>query len=137
MLHSHENHIFLRDEMMDDFIISFKSAVLAREKGYDIINEYCYDPECRDVNHIYNWCEEIDNSTDGRMKRLVAAPTQSLLQRWLREKHRIDIVMHYNDVGDEEPYMAQLPQYSFSDCEYFPSYEEALEAGLREALNQL
>lgn len=58
--------------MTTEDIISFETAKLAKEKGFDSNNE------------IYHF-EDI--------KILGIFPTQSLLQKWLREKHDIHIVI--------------------------------------------
>ena len=56
---------------MTDTLVSFAAAILAKEKGF---NEPC--------SHRYNVgaTSELND---------LLAPTQSLLQRWLREKHNI------------------------------------------------
>ncbi len=88
---------------MKEQIINFNTAKLAKAKGFDIpvfsyyikerpeliftafedILAYC-DIEKSSTNIIeYNY-----NSRDG-----ISAPTQSLLQKWLREKHNIEAIV--------------------------------------------
>ena len=63
------------------------------------------------------------------------APTQSLLQKWLREKHDIHITI--TSISQESwQYHIQKPKDKLGDNyeEDFENYEEALEVGLQEAL---
>lgn len=71
-----------------------------------------------------------------------SAPTQALLQKWLREKHNIHIMVgketEYNDKcgfpGNEfDFYIQQIPD-SITDHESYKTYEKALEVALYEAL---
>jgi hypothetical protein len=83
----------------------------------------------------------------------IKAPTQSLLQRWLRETHNIDVdvvrdsEVHYqdetrwivkasnwNDIQIREFSIAHLKFPDHSHHIDFKSYEEALEKGLEEGL---
>lgn len=64
-------------------------------------------------------------------------PTQSLAARWLREKHRIHVAVMPH--AEEWYWELRKTNGSFiTGSAYhnatFPTYEEALEAGLREAL---
>ena len=134
-----EDFKYYIEHFSEDHIISFNTAVLAKAKGFDSIDKYCYDPECHDVNHIYVWCQERQCSTEGRMKRLVSAPCQSLLQRWLREKHSEVICIDYNEFKGDEGlnWTWRLPHHPLNIGDYYSTYEEALEEGLRRALNLL
>ena len=68
---------------------------------------------------------------------IIAAPTQSLLQRWIREEHSIFVFVEITRYQHElrarivdyrEPFTSPIFTNSFS------TYEQALEAGLLEAL---
>jgi len=70
------------------------------------------------------------------------APTQSLLQCWLREKHNINVLVDYDIFakigytykicGGE--YMKEIEIISNDTIPPFLKYEEALEAGLQKAI---
>jgi len=78
---------------------------------------------------------------------MCSAPTQSLLQKWLREVHNWNIIV-FNDDGDIEfgnlRYNFELRNVTISfkkrniknivGTYEFKTYEEALEKGLQEAL---
>jgi hypothetical protein len=147
---------------MEEQLINFDTAKLAKEKGYfnGIYKSYTqyhinydYDddpnhPESYKKNeirfngsffHINNF-EKNDYSNE--YYTIYEAPTQSLLQKWLREKHGIHILV--------EPSCEKVPKYllklyddnNLDECKFvadygclwYDSYEEALEIGLQEAL---
>jgi len=131
---------------MKEEIISFETAKIANGKGFNHVesNNKAYQlPEGTLIDAIHG------NITLG----YVLAPTQSLLQRWFREVHNIDIHPSFN-LGIKEDggwslcvtlldYTAHaLTVLIFNRFEYmhfeeertFHTYEEALEVGLQEAL---
>lgn len=161
---------------MEDSLINFETAKLAKEKGF---NKLCYawfyiflkgsvklkkhykiadiileEDEVHELiggQHGKTINEKYSNSED--QPHILARPTQSLLQRWLREVHKINVESNY------------LPNIQKYRCLYKPmilipkeelrkngvislhnemkkyynnlnynTYEEALEIGLQEAL---
>jgi len=128
---------------MKEQIVSFETAKLAKEKGF---NE-----AVREVYDIYSGTLEEEkrlNKFNGE-DFLVSAPTQSLLHKWLREEHNIwiniipepyshgsEICMSILYVGMEK---RVLPSGDTMEDSTFvryckKKYEEALEDGLRTAL---
>jgi hypothetical protein len=104
---------------MKEEITTFETAKLAKEKGFTNFN--CFWPS--------------DCLTKGR-------PTQSLLQKWLREKHNIFVYVTPTTLGDnavfiKDPWGKVLLQNeslykNAVSCQF--EYEKALEAGLQKAL---
>ena len=80
------------------------------------------------------------------------APTQSLLQKWLRDKHNIHIMVEFIEYKrdllvykatyqcmkllEEHENMSCITGWCDTDYSY-KTYEEALEASLQEALTQI
>lgn len=69
-------------------------------------------------------------------------PTQSILQKWLREKHKIEICIEpFLDIGESVVYQqivysAKITEETkVEDTTLYNKYEEALEVALVEALN--
>lgn len=63
------------------------------------------------------------------------APTQSLLQKWLREVHNIIVEPSYNQIYNYfELEIFILNNKTLGKAQTFSSYEQALEKGLQEAL---
>jgi len=80
-----------------------------------------------------------NNEEDGLEDELIwaDAPTQSLLQKWLREKYNILLTVlpwkdHGADVNDKYTFRPMIVK--IKTWEEFPTYEKALEKGLQEAL---
>ena len=122
---------------MKDQLISFEIAKLAKEKGFD---EWCANGYNIHSTVDKHKLQEIKNKNSGVM--YISAPTQSLLQKWLREKHKIHVSAF--PVVPERWYCSL--SYITNDglktvigAPYNPknalgSYEEALEKALLEAL---
>jgi len=97
---------------MEDELIKYETANLAEEKGY--LFEYIGT-------------------------RLSSIPTQSLIQRWLREVWKSDVLIIKEEYTHEDPTMKYNYEVHFKDnvrtrVMVYDTYEEALEMGLQEAL---
>ena len=97
--------------------VTLDTAKLAKEKGFDIDSCRCGGfPDCI--------------CTD-------KSPTQSLLQKWLREEKAIHIEIYCNASGWGW-ILTKLNGTSIkqlSDYKFLPDFDSALEIGLQEALN--
>lgn len=132
---------------MKEQLISFETAKLAKNKGFNIPVANCYNEngEIGDLEY-HNFLLNFNSSSQiaGSNTNLYSAPTQSLLQKWLREVYKEDIFViqsehkYYpinNGVGlDMETFTLLLTQY---DWVRFNAYEEALEHGLLVCLQRL
>lgn len=136
--------------MIHDEIVTYEVAKLAKEKGfpqhigndaYVVENEY-------DVEYEVGSCYPIQFIPD--YLPTITAPTQSLLQRWLREEKSVNIsIDSEEDFGGENliyEWQASHKKYiadgSFilnpvSDMEFYSTYEKALEYALKYALENL
>lgn len=162
---------------MEEQLISFEVAKLAKEKGfnvgcyayYETRNNILYrenDTELQftpcgwgEDDGIYDFrdiCYSNDITQDPNLKQIkqefYSAPTQSLLQKWLREKKEIYVhveVWRNMDHCDEFTAIITKPAYikplynktnkgldimESKEVAFKHSYEEAFEAGLKEAL---
>ena len=119
---------------MNNQVVSFKTAKLAKEKGFDVPTHDFYRNDGK-----YGWHEPIPEDFDSTHR--VSAPTQSLLHKWLREKYSIVIIIDY----DYYTYSCKIltDPYSpihivdcgkLSDNSWLKTYEDVLEKGLQEAL---
>jgi hypothetical protein len=124
---------------MQDKIIDFQTAKLAKEKGFDYETIWCY-LQNGDMQYSSGDDEDHDKYNHNLWDNY-SAPTQSLLQTWLREKHKIDIVVA--PVGDNSPDLNTIGYYGEIcrdmsqiniETETKETYEEALEQILIEAL---
>ncbi len=118
---------------MKEQLISFKLAKLAKEKGFildDELDQYRYNKE----GILIQW-NELDS---------INAPTQSLLQKWIREIHNIFISTDvFNQNFTNKLFYCynirilnkdgKVVIFKFSANSY-NSYEKVLEEALEEAL---
>ena len=125
---------------MKEQLISFETAKLAKEKGFNHIGSYIFiDNKLKNIHknkeakalmtQVILGIEEDTN--------LYLSPTQSLLQKWLREEHRIEIWLGKGDVNGDKYHCEDITLNNIlfiEDSEMFNTYEEALEKGLQEAL---
>jgi hypothetical protein len=109
---------------MTETLISFNTVKLAKDKGFDT-DAYI---KIGELNQPHNWHKE-QFSKDYWYFNI----TQSLLQKWLREKYDIEVF-----IKSEYKNGKKIGFYYGGDLEYsrpiFKTYEEALEKGLQEAL---
>ena len=135
---------------MKNELIKFETAKLAKEKGFDEECDYIWedDIELQKLNY-YNGGGSgvITNSTlkddADTQDAICTVPTQSLLQRWLREVYKINVstdpvyqeTKKHIDTGiwfsNVETLTGRGLSHGGGD---FKTYEEALEKGLQEAL---
>jgi hypothetical protein len=141
---------------MKEQLISFKTAKLAKEKGFDVeclnfytkprskmfgIDEHGRNyPSTNKSKKLYS----IGKDATLHIENVMFAPTQSLLQKWLREVHNIHIEIKISNLGRyywayNEFNMENISNVTFwrrqdVSSEKVPTYEEALGKGLQEAL---
>ncbi len=127
---------------MKEQLISFKTAKLAKKKGFDIKVETFYMGDSED-NFLHNagkkdnWNNYKCILNESELSDDYSAPTQSLLQKWLREVHLISIKVDdftYNSKIRYDVNVVPLGSQEDTPSEVLKSYEEALEKGLQEAL---
>ena len=116
---------------MKEQLISFETAKLAKEKRFDWKCEMCFLYEENEPQPFKNPAPSISN----KIEMVYSAPTQSLLQKWLREVHGIHVtsISQYNTNRQFQYYYVTVNGKAVDELE-FNTYEEALEKGLFEAL---
>ena len=125
-------------QIMKEELIKFETAKLAKEKGFNIEGYYYYDEDNQEL-----LIHDDDAFTVQNTKPDICwyAPTQSLLQKWLREEHDIIVwVTPYTNGGKKCTFLWNIGGIdniwrllNFS-MEKHPTFELALESGLQEAL---
>lgn len=136
---------------MKDTLIAFETAKLAKAKGFDIRSDIFYSEKyglCQEgeeslmifshpVSNKYEYIYDV-NSEFNEGERFLA-PTQSLLQKWLREKHQLNLSVSFYDDGKSKYWTCRL--HDGSDTQRYicgkDIYEDALEIGLVEALKSI
>jgi len=103
---------------MIEELIKFETAKLAKEKGFSV-----------HFNMLIG-IEDCENPED----YLYELPTQSLLQKWLREEHGIYVRVDTVNVDHHYAWIIKLDPEHLSYTKSDTTYEKALEIGLTEAL---
>ena len=142
---------------MEDEIVSFETAMLLKEKGF---NEPCsYYYENNDLYKLAYYHGEgtgfVRNNSpiDGRFlceKMQCTAPTQSLAQKWLRETRNITFNAnpHSNDgkiiyvvtikvISSNKYIDFNVMMDTSNKATMFDTYEDAIEAGLKYCLKSI
>ena len=129
---------------MEDTRINFETAKLAKEKGFPQetnrleIPYYNYKGEFK--GDVSDWrIRKYIRGEDTSDIEFVSAPTQSLLSKWLREQHNIDVWVtpYLDDKKKEYNYMIvnrNIDVYDLISGNEYNTYEEAYEVGLQETL---
>lgn len=133
--------------MIHEEICTYEVCKLAKEKGFpqdpdknDHCLMYCWDG-LRDIHPLAMWIvwemEEYDHDN------LYAAPTQSLLQRWLREENGYYVYPFFDNESRRWTWVCReltgdkwIQLLDFEE-RYFDTYELALEDALKYALEKL
>lgn len=127
--------------MIHEEICTYELCKLAKEKGFDVPTDryyHIYDDMIEAQNSLEmtgDGCADFYNSLN---QCRCAAPTQSLLQRWLREDKGLHITVPF----DNNVFWWQIKNLVNRDSEYgealgFDTYELALEDALKYALENL
>ena len=119
---------------MEETLIGFETAKSANNKGFNAECDYFY-------NRGSNYKLQNDSIIRTGDDLIYEAPTQSLLQKWIREKHELSLEifsLSYHNKIQFTFNLKKLNKYEIAilskDNLHYNSHEEALEAGLIESL---
>ena len=121
---------------MEEQLISFETAVLAKEKGFKIPTPVMYKGNERSYGHNNEWGideKRLDGEFPYRNQQWYSIPTQSGLQKWLREKHNIHLIA-YKNINIDGYDWCYITTDGITNINSYKTYEEAFEIGLQEAL---
>ena len=127
--------------MIQEEFVTLETAKLLKEKGFKEDVFTFYEVDCVEgdmiLSETYNESENFNEKND-----CLSAPTQSLAQKWLRETKNIHICVYNCACGygyeiskaDNGTHITSSVYEGPNDGGKWDIYEEALEAGLQEAL---
>ena len=133
--------------MLHDEICTYEVAKLAKDKGFpqdpkenDNCQIYCWD----NLRKIHSLCiSEMWYTGEFNCEDMYAAPTQSLLQRWLREEKGYYVYPFFDNESRRWTWVCReltgdkwIQLLDFEE-RYFDTYELALEDALKYALEKL
>ena len=115
---------------MEDTLITFETAKLAKKKGFKEGSRKGYLPNGEiGISHYASLCH--NDKEDYPTK--YAAPTQSLLAKWLREENNIHLIA-YKNINIDGYDWCYITTDGITNINSYKTYEEALEDGLQAAL---
>ena len=122
---------------MKEELITYETALLAKKKGFNIsTRNFIADLSWND-KQIYS-CDEVgypnftnDMGSSHGFGDIINVSSQSLLQKWLREKYDIHVETFF-----DETYSTTITKNGkwYNSAIDYNTYEKALEKGLQEAL---
>lgn len=123
-----------------DVLVSRKTVKLALKCGFDISKIEYRDTNTHEV--VENAKSRLSYFGNMEDANLIQRPTQSLLQKWLRDIHRIVVYVevigvswnYYRAVINTESRSGEKTLWTYLTYETGQNYEEVLEIGLHEAL---
>ena len=121
---------------MEEQRVTYEVAKLAKERGFNEKVDMFY-PLDDNKSEATGHCD--GPACFNKYPSVIAAPTQSLLQRWLREEKHIEVIV----IGQEYiggPYYGEAYTergLENRNCDPHKTYELALEDGLKYALGNL
>lgn len=123
--------------MKEDYV-SFETANLAKDKGFKIWSSFRYDRN-NELSLTPSVKQIIIEGkfTELKQPSFTFAPTQSLLQKWLREIHGISIdvnTMHEGNYGYNINILKDKHYLYEEGKDNVGNYEETLEIALQKAL---
>ena len=124
--------------MIKEAYCSFEVATILKEKGF---NESCYSCYVeKEISH-YDYSSTNYELIDG----VISCPTLQMAMKWLREEKNTLIVIEphdYDYINEKSKSFswslwAGDNYYEHIESKDYPSYEEAIEAGLKYCLENL
>ena len=125
---------------INEYYVSLEVTKLLAEVGFDWECKTYYDTSLyRDEIIIEDELRDY-NFMNGSI--IFSAPTLGVVQRWLREKKNIDVVVlramqwkqFYYTIEHEENRTSKIDFMSLNEDMWWFKYEEALESGIKKAL---
>ena len=128
--------------MIEEAYVSYETARLLKEKGFDGTCYACYEYFSSDVTMYSGWPFEYKGEVVQNSKDRVKCPTQQMVLKWLREKHYIAIVIdcwfggirYISWHGKIMCYGDNLKTQQDVDMPYVATYEEAVEEAIKYCL---
>ena len=127
--------------MITEDYVSYEIVKLLKEKEFDELCFALYNPE----EELIQCGVKLSNTQVGRVPGSYSAPTHQMTLKWLREVHRIEthIVLSELNADNSRKYMFDIyssdinRDFDSVQKEGFNSYEQAVEAALKETLENL
>ena len=116
---------------MEDTRITFETAKLAKENGFDEKCLFFYTGDSKELKQI-----NLKGISNSDTISFCSAPTQSLLAKWLREQHNIDVLVTSINGSKLKRYVSKIyvNKLYVKLVGHSDNYENTFEKGLQETL---
>lgn len=131
--------------MITEDYVSFETAKLLKEKGFDEKCRMCWD----EVTKTMEIADEYEYATNSELlATYISAPTLQMATKWLRKEHNLHCNSDYDIVfgwycqitsltETVEEHYKEMKQYRPDKYSGFSSPEEACEAAIKYCLEKL
>lgn len=130
--------------MITEDYVSFKTARLLKEKGFNVPCECFYDTENNDVSIVNGWMDVSNSELEGKEFVRYSAPTIQMTMKWLREKGWficiIPLAFYCGEVASQfgcNIWAGDNLEIDEFNTHKFRTYEEACEDAIRYCLKNL
>lgn len=132
--------------IMEEKFVGYKLAELAKKKGFNIIQRFSNEASLYNKEKEHAFYANYGFFGSGYNKGYISAPTQSFLQKWLRDIHKIHITVDYSNEHNKHHYVVYRNSNEYihnitqelidnDTFTYIDTYEECLEEALYKALS--
>ena len=120
--------------------VSFETAKLLKEKGFDEECVYFYDWDEED--EIYRICSNGGSCNNKEYPTYYSRPTLQMAMKWLREVHNIALNIGWGEILEDKfqwwcIILNQKDGSILRESEYYSTYEQACEAAIEYCLEHL
>ena len=130
---------------MTEELVTLETAKVLKEKGFKEDVSVFYELVCEEGSYEYELFESYDAQNYNASVYSFSAPTQYIVQKWLRETKNLQIEIYRSAVGygyaivksDNGTWQEDDDSRGTNDGGLWDTYEEALEAGIIKALSLL
>lgn len=123
--------------MIKEQYVDFDTAKLLKKKGFD---EGCSFVFHKDSNGLLPCSWPTTNSeVSEENENMVTLPTQAMACRWLREVHKLDIIIFHERLGNDF-YWARIETFPYVEHQQkkeYATWEESCEAAIKYCLEKL
>ena len=137
--------------MIAEDYVSFETAKLLKERGFDEPCECLYDTENNDVSIVNGWMDISNSELEKKEFVCYSAPTLQMAMKWLREVHKLHIILdiHWLYFANQNGWMYTISRILENGNEYIDSkgdendknfystYEEVAETAILYCLKNL
>ena len=131
-----------KNDYMTEELVTLETAKVLKEKGFKEDVSVFYELVCEEGSYEYELFESYDAQNYNASVYSFSAPTQYIVQKWLRETKNMHVCIYRSASGygydiskaDNGTHITDGIFDGPNDGGQWDTYEEALEVGIQEAL---